>query len=430
MLDTSNGAGGASAGLEEIPARADRRETERLAALRRYAILDTLPEAKFDRMTRLAASILDAPIALISLLDEDRQCFKSHHGIALRETAREGSLCAVAIRGDAILEVPDARLDPRFADSPLVTGPPHIRFYAGAPLRTGDGHNIGALAVVDHRPRALSPEQKRSLAELADLVVELIELRSVGLTLRSEIAERERTERALRESEQRVRDFAETASDWFWETDADLRFSYFSERYAHQTGETVTARLGQRRDQVALNDPGDDDWAAHLADIAARRPFRNFVYAYQDRAGVRRFAETSGKPIFDLAGRFCGYRGSARDVTERKRAEEQIRHLAHHDALTGLPNRRLFRDRLEQALALARREGRLVSVMMVDLDGFKEINDTLGHATGDDLLRAVAARVRDTVRASDTVARIGGDEFAVIQSGLATRMVPRYWRTR
>ena len=107
----------------------------------------------------------------------------------------------------------------------------------------------------------------------------------------------------------------------------------------------------------------------------------------------------------------------ARDITERKRTEEQIR-LAHHDPLTGLPNRRLFRDRLEQALALALRESHQVGVMIVDLDYFKEVNDTLGHSVGDALLGAVAARVRDMVRASDTLARIGGDEFAIIQRGL------------
>jgi diguanylate cyclase (GGDEF)-like protein/PAS domain S-box-containing protein len=130
-------------------------------------------------------------------------------------------------------------------------------------------------------------------------------------------------------------------------------------------------------------------------------PVSQVVLAHRDRSGALAFLSTI-----------------ARDITERKRTEEKIRHLAHHDPLTGLPNRRLFKDRLEQAVALALRETHQVGVMIVDLDYFKEGNDTLGHSLGDALLGAVATRVRDMVRASDTLARIGGDEFAVIQRSL------------
>ena len=181
------------------------------------------------------------------------------------------------------------------------------------------------LCVIDHTPRRLSPEHRLVLIDLAGIVVELIRLRTSGHDLRSDLAERTESEEALRASEERFRDFAETASDWFWEMDEHLRFSWFSGRYRHQTRESRTARLGKRRDEVALRDAGDDAWDAHLADLAARRPFRNFVYAYQDRDGIRRFAETSGKPIFDPTGRFCGYRGSARDVTARRQAEQALR---------------------------------------------------------------------------------------------------------
>ena len=224
-------------------------------------------------ITAVAARLLATPIALISLVDHERQWFKSCHGVELQETFRTGSMCGLALLGEGVLEIPDARADPRFADSPLVTGPPHIRFYAGAPLTTEDGHNIGVLCVIDRTPRSLSPEQRLLLLDLARIVVELIRLHSFSLDLRNEIAERERTEQALRTSEQRFRDFAATTSDWFWETDAELRFSWFSDRYQHQTGEDVSTRLGKRRDEVGLHDPGDDDWHGHLADLAARRPF-------------------------------------------------------------------------------------------------------------------------------------------------------------
>jgi PAS domain S-box-containing protein len=309
----------------DVPAGTEAKESARLNALRRYAILDSPPDAIFDRITAMAARLLATPIALISLVDRERQWFKSCHGVELHEALRSGSMCGLAVLGDGVLEIPDTRADPRFADSPLVTGPPHIRFYAGAPLTTEDGHNIGVLCVIDRLPRSLSPQQRPLLRDLARIVVELIRLHAFSLNLRNEIAERERTEQALRASEQRFRDFAATTSDWFWEMDAELRFSWFSDRYQHQTGEDVSTRLGKRRDEVGLHDPGDDDWHAHLADLAARRPFRDFVYAYKDRDGLRRFASTSGKPIFDPSGRFCGYRGSARDVTARRLAEQALR---------------------------------------------------------------------------------------------------------
>jgi GAF domain-containing protein len=220
----------------DAPTGLEAKESARLNALRRYAILDSPPEAVFDTITGMAARLLGTPIALISLVDHERQWFKSCHGVELHETLRAGSMCGLAVCGDGVLEIPDARADRRFAKSPLVTGPPHIRFYAGAPLTTEDGHNIGVLCVIDSTPRSLSPDQRLLLLDLAGIVVELIRLHSFSLDLRNEIAERERSEQALRASEQRFRDFAATTSDWFWEMDAELRFSWFSDRICTRPG--------------------------------------------------------------------------------------------------------------------------------------------------------------------------------------------------
>jgi GAF domain-containing protein len=155
----------ALAGGRDAPRGVEPNERARLNALHRYAILDSSPDAIFDRITGLAGRLLGTPIALISLVDRERQWFKSCHGVALQETLRAGSMGGLAVLGDAVLEIPDARGDPRFAHSPLVTGPPHIRFYAGAPLTTQDGQNIGVLCVIDHTPRrskvsccSISPE--------------------------------------------------------------------------------------------------------------------------------------------------------------------------------------------------------------------------------------------------------------------------------
>ncbi len=145
-------------------------EPERLRALRARGLLDTPDEERFDRLTRLARRMFGVSIALVSLVDEDRQWFKSRQGLEAPETGRDISFCGHAILGDDILEIRDARADSRFADNPLVTGEPQIRFYAGAPLVTSDGYRVGTLCLIDGQPRQLSEDERRSLRDLADAV--------------------------------------------------------------------------------------------------------------------------------------------------------------------------------------------------------------------------------------------------------------------
>jgi GAF domain-containing protein len=147
-------------------------EESRLQALRALLILDTPPEERFDRLTGFAAQEFDMPIVLLSLVDAQRQWFKARHGLDVCETARGISFCGHAILQDAVMVVPDAALDERFADNPLVTGEPHIRFYAGAPLQMPDGHNIGTLCLIDRQPRSLDAIDLAILGSLRDLAVE------------------------------------------------------------------------------------------------------------------------------------------------------------------------------------------------------------------------------------------------------------------
>jgi GAF domain-containing protein len=152
-------------------------EKKRLKVLWQYEVLDTVPEEVFDDLTELAARICEAPIALISLVDEKRQWFKSKLGIGVNETSRDISFCTYAITQPDLFIVPDATLDERFARSPLVRSEPKIRFYAGAPLITPDGYALGTLCVIDKVPRELRPEQKEALTILAHHVVSQLELR-------------------------------------------------------------------------------------------------------------------------------------------------------------------------------------------------------------------------------------------------------------
>ncbi len=152
-------------------------EAQRLAALHRYAVLDSDAEAEFDAITQFASALCGTPIALVSLVDAERQWFKSRVGLAAPETGRDIAFCSHAILGDSIFEVPDAAKDPRFADNPLVVGAPHIRFYAGTPLSTPDGLAMGTLCVIDQVPRQLSDLQRQGLAVLGREVIAQLELR-------------------------------------------------------------------------------------------------------------------------------------------------------------------------------------------------------------------------------------------------------------
>jgi excisionase family DNA binding protein len=173
LLQNRSGQSGAS--LVEAPAhaRADiDAEPARLAATRASGLLDTPAHASYDRIVRLASQVLDAPIALITLIDADRQWFKARFGMSMTHTPRSWAFCDVAIASDAMLVVEDALQDPRFAANPLVTGPEGVRFYAGVPLADPDGFRLGTLCVLDRRPRTLTRDQAWALTELAALAAE------------------------------------------------------------------------------------------------------------------------------------------------------------------------------------------------------------------------------------------------------------------
>lgn len=196
-----------------------RNETDRLRALRSYKILDTKPEERFDELTQLAAIVCGAPISLITLIDADRQWFKSKVGLDLQETPRAQAFCTHAIMQPQTFVVPDAAKDERFANNPLVTGEPHIRFYAGSPLATADGHLLGTMCVIDREPRTLRDEQKRALELLGRQVVANMELRNNLRELKEALAAREAAEGPSGEAAAGLDDVIETLENAV----ADLR---------------------------------------------------------------------------------------------------------------------------------------------------------------------------------------------------------------
>ena len=179
-----------------------RSEAARLAALDRYAILDTEPEQSFDDLVLLASYICQTPMAMLSLVDDHRQWFKSKIGVQVRETPRDVSICAHAIQQGELFIVPDTLQDSRFKNNPLVVNEPHVRFYAGTPLVNEDGYALGTLCVVDREPRELSADQKEGLEALGRLALRQMELRQNLQLLKDALNDRTREEHA-REAELR-----------------------------------------------------------------------------------------------------------------------------------------------------------------------------------------------------------------------------------
>jgi diguanylate cyclase (GGDEF)-like protein/PAS domain S-box-containing protein len=228
-----------------------------------------------------------------------------------------------------------------------------------------------------------------------------------------DVTARREMEQALRESEARFRALTELSSDWYWEQDTAFRFT----RIESRKGDQDMARkilLGKSGWEIGFEVDTDGGWEAHRAALKAHQPFRDTVMHWVAKDGKRSYISVSGEPVFGDGGRFLGYRGVTRVITEQKLAEERVQYLATHDALTDLPNRVMFSQLLIVAIESARRYGQKFAVLFLDLDRFKIINDTLGHEAGDILLKEMSARLKDCLRTSDVVARLGGDEFVVL----------------
>ena len=227
-------------------------------------------------------------------------------------------------------------------------------------------------------------------------------------------------EQALRQkSEKRLKDIAHSMADWIWETDQDNRYVFSSTAARHILGYDPQEILGKTPFDLMPPEEAKRVEPIFQEIIAAKAPIKNLENWALNKGGERVCLLTCGVPLLDAGGGLLGYRGVDRDITAHKRAEADLHRMFYYDALTGLPNRIMFQEHLKKALARAQREGRSVAVMFMDLDQFKYINDTMGHAAGDLLLKEAAQRLTDEIRGADVVARFGGDEFAILQADLS-----------
>jgi diguanylate cyclase (GGDEF)-like protein/PAS domain S-box-containing protein len=255
-----------------------------------------------------------------------------------------------------------------------------------------------------------------NLIEVLARIQNMLEVRLLHKVVKNHSKMLEETVQArtdkLRESEARFRSFTAMSSDWYWEQDIDFRFTTIS---GTQTilGQLPESFIGATPWEVA-GSIDSNKWDAHKITLTAHRAFTDFEYEFRRDNGSIAWRCISGEPLFDSRGMFSGYRGTGKDITQRKLAEEQIRFVALHDALTGLPNRTLLLDRMDQATSYAHRSGNEVWILFVDVDRFKFVNDSAGHKGGDQVIKIIAERLQAAVRECDTVARLGGDEFMLV----------------
>jgi diguanylate cyclase (GGDEF)-like protein/PAS domain S-box-containing protein len=549
-------------------------EQERVKALHTLGVLDTPAEHRFDRFTRIAAAAFGVPIALVSLVDSERQWFKSRVGLELCETPRSLAFCSHAIALDEMLVVEDTHLDERFAGHGLVLNEPFIRFYAGQPVYSLDGQPLGTLCVIDTRPRGFGDGERLMLRDLALMVQDELnrdvlvaardaaqmalrelnvqleqrvqqrtaELHAKNQALEQEFAQRMAARQALGQKQELLDAVLESVDVGVVACDGDGQLTLFNRAAREFHGLDAAAipqddwpahyrlfeadglaplapelvplarvlRGEQVRDVpmsivaegraprrilasgralkdghgaplgavVAMKDVTElaesraravesGEWLRTIADnvpaliayIDTRQCYRFANDRYREWFGVPR-EKMIGKTVLEAMGeafyaprraaleRCLQGHGSHIEIEEERRGrrrvisttylphlrdgvvqgtyvlsldatsareyERQLHALAHSDHLTGLPNRRSFEERLAQAIGRSRRSGTALALAYLDVDHFKQINDTLGHAVGDGVLAAVARRLSGAVRSTDTVARLAGDEFVIV----------------
>jgi diguanylate cyclase (GGDEF)-like protein len=386
-------------------------ERERLLALYECDILDTSRDPLFDSLTTLAAQVCDAPIALFSLIDRERQWFKSNHGLpGTGQTSRDIAFCAHTILSDAMLEVPDARRDTRFSSNPLVVTDPQIRFYAGMPLRDARGFGLGALCVMDYEARRLSPAQRLALETLSRLAISLLEQRRGERKLREseqQALEREHRQKVIADLGQRA--LADPDAETLMENavrlvSETLGFEYCRVLELAHGGMTLLSR-------VTIGQPPPEGETGSR--VAALISGSEGPYGLLEVRSV-----TAGRISAEVTNFVQSVANIVGTALARRRADEQLAYAAQFDILTGLPNRQLFRDRISQSIARAVRKSRPMAVVVLNLDGFKLVNNGHGHAAGDRVLMQVAERLISCVSAYDTVSRLGADEFAIALSNI------------
>lgn len=410
-------------------------EARRLSILRNYGILDSGKDDRFDALLKIAAHLCQTPMALISLVDKERQWFKSSIGITEKELPRNLSFCGHAIlHGNDPLIVPDAMLDARFASNPLVTGDPKLRFYAGAPLLSPDGLPIGSFCVLDTRPRTLSEDQITLLRNLSELVINLMEVDLSNELLRN-VVELESVvySRLLLSSTEMAcsaQSFDEALSSLI--SGLDRRLGWRSARIRNmRTGGSTgiihnpdypeDLRDIKKAWQKIDSSPSNlnlETSRSELISLSSQSEFSHLVIPIRNRGMLLAIIEFlypyhsmmdhRVREVFELMASNLGI------VAERELVNLELLRQATHDPLTGTANRTLILQTIEQSLENVDPLDPDTALFYIDVDGFKEVNDDYGHQVGDQLLVRISERLAGICRRDDLIGRLSGDEFIVL----------------
>ena len=391
-------------------------ENARLAALDFLQILGTPRTPDFDSIVAMAAQVFSCPIGLVSLVAADKQWFKAEIGLGVSETPREVSFCNYTILETDLMIVEDATKDDRFRNNELVTGRPSIRFYAGVPINFGDGYKIGSLCVIDTVPRTFSEGEVSMLRYLGRIVEGLVDSHfhaSQCLTLARTAEDRLR---ALSRKTQLLMQSERLAKIGSWHVDLINDVILWSEEVYRLHDLDVGTPLTLDMALAFYTPDSRGSVRSIIEDLIASGTPCQFEQEIETALGRRRWLKASGaREMQD--GQVVAIFGIAQDVTEKRESERRLWEAANYDALTSIPNRFQWNAKLQDAFSAAHAGRHGLTMLILDLDGFKEINDTRGHAVGDAVLCEVARRLTASVSTGGFVARLGGDEFAVLLPG-------------
>ncbi|TAN27585.1 MAG: EAL domain-containing protein [Castellaniella sp.] len=371
-------------------------ESQRLAALAEYEFDEGEELPSLKPVVSMATKIFNVPVSAVNLVGNDHVFFAASTGISGADMRRDVSFCAHAITQEDVMVVPDALRDERFHDNPLVQRDSGIRFYAGVPLVSPKGWPLGALCVIDHQPRAgLSDPDKIALRELARIVADKLELRRMDRALHRGTP---RFDALTEHSPSAIVSFGVDCKIVAWNAAATRMFGY---QRAELLGQSIEMLMPEhQRAAFRLRIAGavahkDESCETPIEFIGLRKNGSEFhveltASLWEDRGQIQ-------------------FGAVAQDIGERLRHQEELTRLANFDTLTGLANRGLYLRSIHDSVVA----GRKSAVLVLDLDGFKDINDTLGYSVGDHILCEIGRRLCGVVRSGDVVARIGGDEFAL-----------------